>query len=662
MQSNDYNRACRGKGDTIRMPNILPPQVMGFMKRAEEDYEGFWEDAAIEAMDDIYWFKQWDTVLESNYPTFKWFTGGLTNMCYSCVDYKVEQGLGMKAAFIAEDGDTGVTRTVTYLQLLEMVKKYAAALRGIGVKKGDRVAIYMPMGIEAAVVMLSCARIGAIHMAIFAGFSPGAVVDRLALTGSRYIFAQDAGTRRGKPVPLKVMVDEAIELLEDASQIKTVVVLKTGVVDVKMKEGRDITWDQFLAKGEGQNPDVTPMESDDPLFVMPTSGTTAKPKVTVQRHGGYQVYIYSMAKWIYDLQQDDVWFCTSDIGWIVGHSYNVYGPLLVGCTSILFSGTPDYPRPDMWWDLIERNRATGLWFSPTGIRGLRRLGIEHALKHDLSSVKRVLCAGELLNPVAWEWLQNDVFGGAVPVIDHMWQTETGGPIVGNPYGIAIAPIKPGSAAIPVPGLVADVVDAQDGHVCAPGEMGVFVIKKPFPGLTSTLWGDAERYKTDYWETKEGTKGMYYAGDSASKDEDGYIWFAGRADEVIKIAAHRIGTVEIESSLISHPAVVEAGVSGVPDELRGEVASAFVVLSKDYKPSDELKKELIAHIRQSMGPIVVMGDIHFVNMLPKTKSGKIMRRVMKALLTGKDIGDLSTVEEEASIDEIREAARKVRGGA
>jgi len=516
------------------------------------------------------------------------------------------------------------------------------------------------MGIEAAVIMLACARIGAIHMAIFAGFSPGAVADRLALTEAKYIFAQDAGTRRGKPVPLKVMVDDAIGLLENPSQIKTMVVLKTGAAEVKMEPGRDITWEEFLAKGEGQSGDVTPMEANEVLFVMPTSGTTAKPKVTVQRHGGYQVYIYSMGKWIYGLKPEDVWFCTSDIGWIVGHSYNVYGPLLVGCTSILYSGTPDYPRPDMWWDLVERHQVTGCWFSPTGIRGLRRLGIEHAQKHDLSSVERVLCAGEVLNPAAWEWMQNEVFNGAVPVIDHMWQTETGGPIIGNPYGIAIAPIKPGSASRPVPGIIAEVVDEKDGHVCEPGEKGVLVIRKPFPGLTATLWGDPERYKQDYWETKEGTKGSYYAGDSASVDEDGYIWFAGRADEVIKIAAHRIGTIEVESALVSHPAVVEAGVSGVPDELRGEVASAFVVLSKDYEPSEELKKELINHVRQTMGPIVVIGDIQFVNMLPKTKSGKIMRRVMKALLTGKDIGDLSTVEEEASIEEIREATAKMKG--
>ncbi|MFW6055999.1 MAG: acetate--CoA ligase [Chloroflexota bacterium] len=642
------------------MTQLFPPQAMGFIKEAEEDYEGFWEDAAIAAMDDIFWFKDWDNVLEWDYPTFRWYGGGMTNICYSCVDYKVQKGYGAKAAFIAEDGDTGVSRTVTYSQLLDMVKKHAAALRGLGVEKGDRVAIYMPMGVEAAVIMLACARIGAIHMAIFAGFSPGAVADRLALTEAKFIFAQDAGTRRGKPVPLKVMVDDAIDMLENPAQIKNMVVLKTGVTEVKMVDGRDITWEEFLARGEEQSGDVTPMEANEVLFVMPTSGTTAKPKVTVQRHGGYQVYIYSQAKWIYDLKPEDMWFCTSDIGWIVGHSYNVYGPLLVGCTSILYSGTPDYPRPDMWWDLVERYQVTGCWFSPTGIRGLRRLGIEHAQKHDLSSVERVLCAGEVLNPAAWEWIQNDVFDGAVPVIDHMWQTETGGPIIGNPYGIAIAPIKPGSASRAVPGVIAEVVDEKDGHVVGPGEKGVLVIRKPFPGLTATLWGDPERYRQDYWETKEGTKGSYYAGDSASTDEDGYIWFAGRADEVIKIAAHRIGTIEVESALVSHPAIVEAGVSGVPDELRGEVASAFVVLSKEYEPSEELKKELIAHVRKTMGPIVVIGDIQFVNMLPKTKSGKIMRRVMKALLTGKDMGDLSTVEEEASIEEIREATTKMKG--
>jgi acetyl-CoA synthetase len=643
------------------MIEMLPPQVRSFMSGAEKDYEGFWERAAVNAADDIYWFRKWDKVFEWNYPTFKWYVGGITNISYSCVDYKVEQGNGGKAAFIFESGDTGGVRTVTYTQLLDLVKRYASALRGIGVQRGDRVAIYMPMSIEAAAAMLACARIGAIHMAIFAGFSSGAIADRLEMSGAQYILTQDRGSRRGKPVLLKEMVDGAIGLLPSEGQIKAVVVLRRGEDAVNMKEGRDISWDEFLAKGKGFSSDLVPLESNEPLFLLPTSGTTAKPKVTVQNHGGYQVYIYSMAEWIYDLRADDIWFCTSDIGWIVGHSYNIYAPLLAGCTSILYEGAPDYPRPDMWWELIERNKVTGIFSSPTGIRALMGLGTEQARKHDLSTVERVVTAGEVLNPAAWEWLQKEVFEDGIPVIDHMWQTETGGPIVGNPYGLGMAPIKPGSAAFPVPGLIADVVNEKDGHSVSNGEKGVLVIKKPFPGLTPTLWGDPERYKSDYWEVKPGTRGAYYAGDSASKDEDGYIWFAGRADEVIKISAHRIGTIEVENVLVSHPAVVEAGVSGVPDDLRGEIASAFVVLAQGYEPSEQLKKELMGHIRKTMGPLVVMKDIQFVDMLPKTRSGKIMRRVMKSLLAGKDVGDLSTIEEEASVDEIKEAVQKMKMG-
>jgi len=643
------------------MIEMLPPQVRSFINGADKDYEGFWENAALSATNDIYWFKKWDKVFEWNYPTFKWYVGGITNISYNCVDYKVEQGKGSKAAFIFESGDTGQVRTITYAQLLDLVKRYASALRGIGVQKGDRVAIYMPMGIEAAAAVLACARIGAIHMVVFAGFSSGAIADRLDISGAEYIITQDRGSRRGKPTPLKEMVDGAIELLPSREQIKTVVVLRPSKNEVSMKEGRDISWDEFLTKGEGISSDLVRVESNEPLFLMPTSGTTAKPKVTVQNHGGYQVYVYSMARWIYGLRADDIWFCTSDIGWIVGHSYNIYAPLLFGCTSILYEGTPDYPRPDMWWELIERNKVTGAWLSPTGVRGLMGLGIDEARKHDLSSVERIVCAGEVLNPAAWEWLQKEVFEDRIPVIDHMWETETSGPIVGNPYGLGMAPIKPGSAAFPVPGIIADVVDDKDGHSGSNGEKGVLVIKKPFPGLTPMLWGDPERYRKEYWEAKPGTEGSYYAGDSAYKDEDGYIWFTGRADEVIKIAAHRIGTIEIENVLVSHPAVVEAGVAGVPDELRGEVVSAFVVLAKGYSPSEELKKELIGHIRRIMGAIVVVKDIEFVDMLPKTRSGKIMRRVMKSLLTGKELGDLSTIEEEASVDEIKEAVQKVKGG-
>lgn len=639
--------------------SMLPPHVRAFYRRAEENLEGFWEEAALSARHDLHWFRKWDKVFEHNYPTFKWYLGGKTNICYSAVDFKVKMGKGAKAAFIFEAGDTGEIRTVTYIQLLNIVREYAAALRGMGVQKGDRIAIYMPMSIEAAAMMLACVRVGAVHVVIFAGFSPRAIADRVELSGAKYVVCKARSYRRGKPVLLKEMVDDAVDRLPaDHKFNHTVVLDNPDEKDVPMKPGRDIFWKDFLAKAAGQSGDYVEMESNEPLFLLPTSGTTARPKITVQNHGGYQVYVYSMGKWIYNLNANDIWLSTSDIGWIVGHSYNIYGPLLHGATSILYEGTPDYPRNDMWFDLIERNKVTGIFTSPTGIRGLARHGAEPSRKHDLSTVQRVVCAGEVLNPAAWKWFQEEVFQNKIPVIDHMWQTETSGAIIGNPYGLGMAPIKPGSSAFPTPGVIADIVDEKDGRSLGIGEKGILVIKKPFPGMTPTLWGDPERYKTDYWEARPGTSGMYYAGDAAERDADGYIWFAGRADEVMKIAAHRIGTIEVENALVSHPAVVEAAVTGVPDELRGEVASAFVVLRAGNQPGEELKKELINHIRKEMGPIVVMKDINFIHMLPKTRSGKIMRRVIKALLMNKDLGDISTIEEEASVDEIKEAIGKL----
>ncbi|TYO97388.1 acetate--CoA ligase [Desulfallas thermosapovorans] len=639
---------------------LIPPKVQNFMNWAAEDTEGFWGHAAEEAMSEIKWFKKWDKAFNWEYPTFQWFVGGQTNISYNCLDYNIEKGRAGRAAIVAESGETGEVRTVTYAQLFELVKQYTRALRGMGVKKGDRVAIYMPTGIESVASMLACARVGAIHVVIFAGFSSNAVADRLQISGANFILAQDEGSRRGKPVPLKPIVDEGIAKCPPELIKKVVVLKKSTQRDYPMVAGRDIFWEEFLAFGEGQSDACEIMDSNDPLFLLPTSGTTAKPKVTVQKHGGYQIYVYSMGQWVYGLKESDVWFCTSDIGWIVGHSYNVYGPLLTGCTTVLYEGTPDYPNKDMWWSVASRNKATALWLSPTGVRGLMRLGIDEARKHDLSSVQRIFCAGETLNPPAWSWLQEQVFENRIPVMDHMWQTETSGPIFANPYGLGILPIKPGSAHVPVPGVVAEVLDEKDGKPLPPGEKGVVVIKKPFPGLVSTLWNDPEGYKMNYWERLPATSGKYLCGDAAYMDEDGYIFFAGRSDEVIKIAAHRIGTVEVESALISHPAVVEAGVSGVPDELRGEVACAFVVLKQGYEPTEEMRKELIAHVRNTMGAIVVMRDIQFVGSLPKTRSGKIMRRVMKTLWIGKELGDLSTIEEEASIAEIKDAISKMKG--
>ncbi len=638
---------------------LIPPFVKSFLKKGYDDLEGFWEDAALNSMHEIYWKKKWDKPFEWNYPTFKWFIGGLTNICYSAVDYNVQKGRQGKAAIVSEIAETGETKVITYGQLLALIKTYAAALRGMGVKKGDRVVIYMPMGIEPVAAMLACARIGAIHVVVFAGFSYKAVADRIVLSGAEYILTQDINHRRGTTIELKKVIDDAINEVP-AGQIKKVVVLKKAHDGERpMVEGRDIYWEEFLKYSASNSGDVEWVESNEPLFLLPTSGTTAKPKVTVHVHGGYQQYVYSMGQWIYKIRPDDVWFATSDIGWIVGHSYNVYGPLVSGCTTVLFEGTPDYPRKDMIWDVIEKNKVTALWISPTGVRGLMKLGIEEARKHDLTSVERVFCAGEVLNPAAWEWLQKGVFEDRIPVIDHMWQTETSGPVIGNPYGLGLYPIKPGSSSLAVPGVQVDIVDEKTGKSCEPGEKGIFVIKKPFPGLTPTLWGEPDRYKADYWEKIDTLKGMYCSGDGAYKDEDGYIWFVGRADEVIKISAHRIGTIEVENALISHPAVAESGVSGVPDELKGEVACAFVVLKTGFEASDELKKELIQHVRKVMGPIVVIRDIQFIKMLPKTRSGKIMRRVMKKLWTGEDLGDLSTIEDGASVDEIKEAVGKMK---
>jgi len=638
---------------------LVPPQVMSFLKSGYDDFERFWEKAALDSMEEIYWFKKWDRAFEMDYPTFKWYVGGLTNVCFSAVDYNVMKGRAGRAAIISEIAETGEIRVVTYGQLLDLVKKYAAALRGMGVKKGDRVAIYMPMGVEPVVSMLACARIGAIHVVIFAGFSYMAVADRINLSGTEYILTQDVNHRRGATIELKKVIDDALEEVPHG-QVKKVVVLKRATdAERPMTEGQDISWEEFLSLAEGQSGDVEVMESNEPLFLLPTSGTMAKPKVTVHVHGGYQQYVYSMGQWIYKMRPGDVWFATSDIGWIVGHSYNVYGPLVSGCTTILYEGTPDFPRKDMIWDIIERNVVTALWISPTGVRGLMRLGLEEARKHDLSSVERVFCAGEVLNPPAWEWLQKEVFEDGIPVVDHMWQTETSGPVIGNPYGLGMYPIKPGSSGLAVPGVLVDIVDEKTGKPCEPNEKGMFVINKPFPGLTPSLWGDPERYRLDYWEKMETLKGLYCSGDGAYRDEDGYIWFVGRADEVIKISAHRIGTIEIENALMYHPAVTECGVSGVPDEFRGEVASAFVVLQAGTEPSEELKKELIQHVRDVMGPIVVMKDIQFVKVLPKTRSGKIMRRVMKALWLGEDPGDLSTIEDGASVEEIRDAIEKMK---
>jgi acetyl-CoA synthetase len=615
------------------------------------DPEAFWARAASA----LPWFKTWDRVFEWTFPTFRWFIGAETNLAYNALDHHVARGRGGHAALVYLN-ERGERRVLTYSQLLHAVTQTAAALRGLGIRKGDRLTISMPTCTEAIVLMLATVRIGAIHSIVFAGFGANALGDRIRASGSRLVFTADATYRKGKTIALKPIVDEA--LATPGHQVEHVVVLER---EGPAKAGhytadRDMTWAAFLEHARDHSGAHTRMEANEPAFILATSGTTARPKLAIHTHGGYQVHIASMGAWCFGLKTDDVWWSTSDIGWIVGHSYMVYAPLITGCTTVAFEGALDYPQPDAHWrTAVEEFGVTGIFTSPTAVRMLMRYG-EHTLRDvEHSRLERVVCAGEVLNPHAWDWLQNVVLAGRVPVIDHMWQTETGGPVFGNPYGIAMLPIKPGSSALPLPGIDAAVV-TLDGEICQPNEKGIMVLKRPFPGMTPGLWGEPDRYAIDYWRK---IPNVYYSGDSAHVDDDGYFWFAGRADEIIKIAAHRIGTIEVESAFLTHPAVAECGVIGRPDAVRGEVIAAFVLLKVGQQASAELRQALLDTIRHQLGPVAVIGDLNFVRMLPKTRSGKIMRRVLKAVILDRDPGDITTIEEEGSVEEARAAWMEMR---
>jgi acetyl-CoA synthetase len=623
--------------------DLINPVVRRWKDEAVEDPDGFWARAA----EQLPWFRKWDHVFQWEYPTFRWFAGAETNLSYNCLDHHIAQGRGGHAA-LAYFNERGEQRIMTYSQLRHEVVRLAAALRGMGINKGDRITIYMPVCPEAIALMLAAARIGAIHIVVFAGFGASPLADRVRASGSRLIFATDITYRKGKDIPLKGIVDEAAGLA--GPTVEHVIVLNRSERPVPMTPDRDLDWQEFVGRGAGQDTSHAVMEANEPLFILATSGTTAKPKLAVHTHGGYGVYIHSMGHWCFGLDSTDVWWSTSDIGWVVGHSYIVYGPLLHGCTTLAYEGALDHPDPGAIWRAIEEFGVTGVFTSPTAARLLMRHGEKYAGPYDLSSLRRVVCAGEVLNPPVWEWLQKTVLGNRVPVIDNMWQTETGGPIFGNPYGVSMIPIKPGSAGIPLAGIDAAVVNL-DGSPCHPGEKGIMAIRRPFPGLIPTLWGEPERYAQDYWER---VSHAYYTGDAVQTDEDGYVWFSGRADEIIKIAAHRIGTIEVESALLKHPAVAEAAVTGRPDELRGEVISAFVVLKEGNDPSDMLRQELYHTVRREFGPVAVIGEINFLHMLPKTRSGKIMRRVLKAVVLDQDPGDITTIEDVGSVEEARQA--------
>ncbi|MEE9285650.1 MAG: acetate--CoA ligase [Dehalococcoidia bacterium] len=629
--------------------SAIDASIRRVWEEATADPDGFWARAA----ERLHWFRRWDRVFQWDYPTFRWFIGGETNLAYNCLDYHVAHGRGGQTALIYAN-ERGERRLLSYAQLLAEVERIAAALRGMGVEKGDRVTIYMPVCPEAIMLMLATARIGAIHSVVFAGFGAGALAERFRASGSRLLFTADVTFRKGKDVPLKGIVDSALAMTPEV--VEHVIVLSRSGNAVPMVGGRDLQWSDFVAGADGQSGTYVAMEANEPAYILATSGTTAKPKLVVHTHGGYQVGIHSMGRICFGLKPDDVWWATSDIGWVVGHSYMVYAPLLFGCSTIAYEGALDHPGPETLWRLVEEFGVTGLFTSPTAVRLLMRYGEEPTRGFDLSSLERVVCAGEVLNPPAWEWLQKQVLGDRVPVMDHWWQTETGGPMIGYPYGIARAPIKPGSAGIPLPGVEVEVM-TPEGAVLPPGERGILVVKRPIPSLTPSLWGEPDRYAPEYWER---IPHVYYTGDSVHIDEEGYVWFAGRADEVIKIAAHRLGATEVETAFMQHPAVAEAGVTGRPDELRGEVISAFVALKDGHQPSAELRQQLLDTVRTQLGPVAVIGDLNFVAMLPKTRSGKIMRRVLKAVTQDLDPGDITSIEDEGSVEEVRKAWQQMRG--
>jgi acetyl-CoA synthetase len=609
----------------------------------------YWSEKA-KAID---WFKPFSKVLDdSNAPFYKWFPDGELNISYNALDRHIKGARKNKLAYIWE-GEMGEVRTYTYYQLYREVNKLAKVLKGFGVNKGDRVAVFLPVIPELPMALLATARIGGVHAVIFSGFSAEALADRVNDCGAKVLITADGSFRRGKPVAIK---DNADKGLPNMPGIEKVIVVKRTGQPVQMKEGRDVWYHEALANA-GANAYVEPesMKSTDPLFILYTSGTTGKPKGVQHGIGGYLVWAYWTLKWAFDPKDEDIYWCVADIGWITGHTYNVYAPLSHGITAFLFEGTPDYPAQDRWWQMIENHGVTILYGTPTAVRMFMKFGEEWVNKHDLSTLRELGSVGEPINPEAWKWYYRVIGKEKLPIIDTWWQTETGGFMISPAAGIELTPLKPGSATLPMPGVNVDIFD-EKGQPVPAGNKGVLVIKSPWPGMLNTLWKDPDRFKQAYFGR---FPGIYLSGDYAIRDPDGYYWLLGRADEVLKVAGHRIGTVELESALVSHPSVSEAAVMGKEDAVKGEVPVAFVVLRSGFQPSDELRAELIKHVRTTIGPIATPEAVVFVNKLPKTRSGKIMRRLLKAVLSGAPLGDTSTIEDEGSIEDIKATYNDLR---
>ena len=610
-------------------------------KDSIENLEQFWSNEA----DNLIWFKKWDKILDWNPPFAKWFVGGQLNVSVNCLDRHIDNNHKNKAAIIWQ-GENGTTQTYTYYQLYLAVNRVASALKQLGINKGDRITIYLPMIPELLITMLACTRIGAIHTVVFSGFSVKALSDRVNDSMSKLIITADYGIRRGNKIQLKKVVDEAISIMPT---VENIVILNRGTDELNLNQN-EITWQQLIENAKRFcEPEI--MESTDPLYILYTSGTTGKPKGVLHGTGGYLTHLFATSKWVFNFNEKDIFFCTADMGWVTGHSYIAYAPLLHGVTQIIYEGAPDYPKPDKYWAIIEKHGATILYTTPTALRMYMKYGSEIPNSFDLSTLRLLGTVGEPINPEVWMWYFKTIGKEQCPIIDTWWQTETGGIMISQCLAIDSIPMKPGSATLPIPGIDIAIVN-ETGRDVTSDAKGYLVIKKPWPGMLMTLWNDDEKYQNVYWNRFPGS---YYSGDFALSDTDNYIWLLGRSDDVLKIAGHRLSTMELESAFVSFGAVAEAAVTSKPDEKKGESIVAFLVLKTSHQGSEHLRQDLIKHIRNTIGSIATPDEIHFVARLPKTRSGKIMRRLLKSISANSDtIGDVSTVEDEASVEEIKQA--------
>jgi acetyl-CoA synthetase len=607
--------------------------------QAAENPEAFWASVA----ENLHWFKKWDTVLEWNEPHAKWFVGGKINASYNCLDRHLETWRKNKAAIIWE-GEPGETRTLTYQQLHRQVSKFANVLKKTGIKTGDRVALYMPLVPELAIAMLACARIGATHTVIFGGFSADAIRDRVNDGECKLVVTADGGYRRGAEIKLKETVDAAVA---QTPSVENVIVFKRTGSKVPMTLGRDYWWHELMETVTDDCP-AEELDSEHPLYILYTSGTTGKPKGILHTTGGYLTQTYITSKWIFDLKDEDTYWCTADIGWVTGHSYVVYGPLANGATVLMYEGAPNYPDFDRFWSIIERHKVNIFYTAPTAIRAFIKWGEHYPLKHDLSSLRLLGTVGEPINPEAWMWYHAIIGKKKCPIVDTWWQTETGAIMISPLPGAT--PTVPGTATRPFPGILLDI-QTKDGKSVGTNEGGYLVVTKPFPSMLRTIWGDDERYRKQYWSE---IPGVYFAGDGARRDERGYYWIMGRVDDVINVSGHRLGTAEVESALVSHEAVAEAAVVGRPDELKGQAIAAFVTLEGGRKGSEDLKNELRAHVAKEIGALAKPDDIRFTDALPKTRSGKIMRRLLRELASsGQVAGDVTTLEDFSVLEKLRQ---------